>query len=135
MEKECGADNGFSGVNVWTEGSLTPLVRKDTEDSMTLISENAYADWWKVKLEWPLTLTEGKTYEVTFVFTSNVTGTIKYNVNGAAYLNSNEYNVHNGANTFTVQFTAGAEGYSCLELGGLGAFELVFTGIYFNEIP
>ncbi len=131
---ECGASNGFAGVQVWTEGSLIPVTREDTEATMIMTSTNAPGDWWKVKLEWPLTLTEGKTYEVTFYFTSNATGTIKYSVNGASYLNSNEYNVLSGGNTFTVRFTAGAEGYSCLELGGLGNFVLTFTGITIQEI-
>ena len=130
----CGADNGFSGVQTWTEGSLIPVVREDTESTMILRSENAPGDWWKVKLEWPLSITEGKTYEATFAFTSNVAGTIKYSVNGAAFLNSQDYNVVVGANTFAVQFTAGVENYSCLELGGLGSFELTFTGISLKEV-
>lgn len=52
----------------------------------------------------------------------------------ARYLTSNEYAVQSGANTFTVRFTAGAENYSCLELGGLGAFELTFTGLGIQEV-
>ena len=131
---ECGATNGFAGVFVWTEGSLTPVTREDTENSMTMVSTNAPGDWWKVKLEWPLSVTEGKTYEVTFRFNSNATGTIKYSVNGAAFLYSQDYNVSVGSNTFTVRFTAGAENYSCLELGGLGAFELTFTGIGIQDV-
>lgn len=131
---DCGVTNGFAGVFVWTEGSLTPITREDAESTMKLISTNCYADWWKVKLEWPLSVTEGKTYEVTFRFNSNATGTIKYSVNGASYLTSNEYAVQSGVNTFTVRFTAGAENYSCLELGGLGAFELTFTGIGIQEV-
>ena len=131
---ECGAGNGFAGVFTWTEGSLTPVVREDTESSMIITSTNAPADWWKVKVERPLVVEEGKTYEVTFYFTSNTSGTVKYNVNGASYLNSNEYNVVAGFNTFTIRFTAGAEGYSCLELGGLGAFQLTFMGISLKEV-
>ena len=131
---ECGATNGFAGVSVWTEGSLTPVVREDTENSMIITSTNAPAEWWKVKVERPLSITEGKTYEVTFYFTSNTSGTVKYNVNGATYLNSNEYNVVAGSNTFTVRFTAGSENYSCLELGGLGNFKLTFTGIVVKEV-
>ena len=131
---ECGTTNGFAGVPVWTEGSLTPVVREDTESSMIITSTNAPADWWKVKVELPLSVTEGKTYEVTFYFTSNTSGTVKYNVNGASYLNSNEYTVAAGFNTFTVRFTAGAENYSCLELGGLGSFVLTFTGISVKEV-
>jgi len=121
--------NGFEGVQTWTEGSLTPLVREDTENAMTITSANAPCDWWKVKLELPRSVEQGKTYETKFVFTSNVTGTIKYVVDGANYLTSNEYNVQNGENIFTIRFTAGAETYNCLELGGLGAFTLTFTEI------
>jgi hypothetical protein len=131
---ECGASNGFAGVNVWTEGSLTPATREDTENSMTVISANAPGDWWKVKVELPLSVTEGKTYEVIFCFTSNVSGTIKYHVGGAAFLDSQEYNVVAGSNTFKVRFTAGADSYSCLELGGLGAFKLTFTGMIVQEV-
>lgn len=131
---ECGVTNGFASVSVWTESSLTPVIREDDASSMTVTSTNAPGDWWKVKVERPLSVTEGKTYEVTFRFTSNTSGTIKYNVNGAAYLNSNEYNVVVGSNTFTIRFTAGTEGYSCLELGGLGSFKLTFTGISVNEV-
>jgi len=131
---DCGVTNGFAGVSVWTEGSLTPVVREDTENSMTMISTNAPGDWWKVKLEWPLAVTEGKTYEATFAFTSDVSGTIKYSVNAATFLDSQDYSVAAGANTFTVRFTAGAENYSCLELGGLGAFKLTFTGISLTEV-
>ena len=131
---ECGETNGFAGVSVWTEGSLTPVVREDTENSMIMTSTNAPGDWWKVKLEWPLAIEEGKTYEVTFWFTSDVSGTIKYSVNGANYLTFNEYNVQPGSNAFTVRFTAGAENYSCLELGGLGAFKLTFTGLGIQEV-
>jgi hypothetical protein len=131
---ECGAGNGFAGVSVWTEGSLTPVVREDDASSMTITSTNGAADWWKVKVERPLSVTEGKTYEATFYFTSNTSGTIKYSVNGATYLNGNEYSVVAGSNTFTVRFTAGAENYSCLELGGLGNFVLTFTGISVQEV-
>jgi len=131
---ECGITNGFAGVSVWTEGSLTPVVREDDASSMTITSTNAPGDWWKVKVERPLSVTEGKTYEVTFCFTSNTSGTVKYNVNGATYLGSNEYNVAAGSNTFTVRFTAGNENYSCLELGGLGAFKLTFTSISVKEV-
>lgn len=125
----CGAENGFAGVQVWTEGSLTPAVREDTESTMKVTSTNAAGDWWKVKVELPRSVEEGKTYEAKFVFTSNTTGTIKYNVDGASYLTANEYNVVSGENTFTVRFTAGADTYNCLELGGLGQFELVFSEI------
>lgn len=85
-------------------------------------------------MELPLSVEEGKTYEVTFYFNSNVSGMIKYNVNSAVYLNSNEYNVAAGSNVFTIRFTAGSENYSCLELGGLGAFQLTFTGIHVQEV-
>ena len=130
----CGEDNGFADVQTWTEGSLTPVVREDTESTMTVTSANAPGDWWKVKLELPRSVTEGKTYEASFTFTSNITGTIKYNVDGATYLGSNEYNVLAGENTFTVRFTAGAETYNCLELGGLGEFRLTFTNISLAEV-
>lgn len=125
--------NGFEGVQAWTEGSLTPVECQVTGDSMTVTSTNAPTDWWKVKLELPRSAEQGKTYEAKFVFTSNVTGTIKYVVDGANYLTSNEYNVQNGENTFTVRFTAGADTYNCLELGGLGAFVLTFTEISVTE--
>lgn len=128
------AENPFPGVGAWTEGSLTPVTREDTESTMTMISTNAPGDWWKVKLEWPLAIEEGKTYEVTFWFTSDVSGTIKYHVGAATFLDSQEYNVTAGCNTFTVRFTAGAENYSCLELGGLGAFRLTFTGLGIQEV-
>jgi len=126
-------NNGFEGIQTWTEGSLTPLVREDTADSMTVTSSNAAGDWWKVKLELPRTVKEGKTYEAKFVFTSNVTGPIKYVVDGANYLTSNEYTVQAGENTFSIRFTAGAQDYNCLELGGLGAFTLTFTEISVTE--
>ena len=131
---ECGQSNSFAGVSVWTEGALTPATREDTENSMTVTSTNSPGYWWKVKVELPLSVTEGKTYEVTFYFTSNTSGTIKYNVNAATYLNSNEYSVAAGSNTFTVRFTAGSENYSCLELGGLGNFKLTFTSISVKEV-
>ena len=131
---ECGETNGFAGVSVWTEGSLTPATREDTENSMIISSTNAPGDWWKVKVEWPLAVEEGKTYEATFVFTSDAAGTIKYHVGAAAFLDSQEYNVVSGSNTFKVRFTAGADSYSCLELGGLGAFKLIFTGISVKEV-
>ena len=131
---ECGVTNGFAGLSVWTEGSLTPITREDTENTMTITSTNAPGDWWKVKVEWGLPIEEGKTYEVTFYFTSNAAGTIKYHVGAAAFLDSQEYNVAAGSNVFKVRFTAGADKYSCLELGGLGAFMLTFTGIGIQEI-
>lgn len=125
--------NGFEGVQVWTEGSLTPAETVVTAESMTVTSSNAAGDWWKVKVELPRCAEQGKTYETKFVFTSNATGTIKYVVDGATYLTSNEYNVVNGENTFTIRFTAGADTYNCLELGGLGAFTLTFTEISVTE--
>lgn len=131
---DCGVTNGFASVNVWTEGSLAPLTREDDASSMTITSTNGAADWWKVKVERNLNIEEGKTYEVTFRFSSNASGRIKYNVNGAAFLNSNEYDVTSGSNTFTVRFVAGAEKYSCLELGGLGNFKMIFTGISVKEV-
>lgn len=131
---ECGAGNGFAGVNVWTEGSLTPATREDTENSMIVTSTNAPGDWWKVKVEPGLGFAQGKTYDVTFRFTSNASGRIKYHVDGAAYEGANEYDVAAGSNTFTVRLTAGEGGYNCLELGGLGAFKLTFTGISLKEV-
>jgi len=131
---ECGATNGFAGVSVWTEGSLTPVTREDTENSMIVTSTNAPGDWWKVKVEWPLAVAEGKTYEATFSFSSTAAGTIKYHVGTAAFHDSQEYNVVAGSNTFKVRFTAGTDNYSCLELGGLGAFKLTFTGISLKEV-
>lgn len=73
---------------------------------------------------------------VTAVFTAeaNVSGTIKYHVDAAVFLDSQEYNVAVGSNTFKVRFTAGSDSYSCLELGGLGAFKLTFTGISVMEV-
>ena len=85
-------------------------------------------------MELPLSVEEGKTYEVTFYFSSNVSGTIKYHVGAAVFLDSQEYNVAAGFNTFKVRFTAGNDSYSCLELGGLGAFQLTFTGISVMEV-
>lgn len=129
----CGAENGFAGVSTWTEGSLTPVTREDTEDSMKITSANENGDWWKVKLELPRTVENGKSYEAKFIFTSNVCGTIKFHVGDATFLNGNELNVQPGENTFIVRFTAGADDYSCLELGGLGQFELNFTEITVAE--
>ena len=131
---ECGVTNGFTGVSVWTEGSLTPMVREDTESTMKITSTNGSADWWKMKVEWPLSVTEGKHYEATFTFNSNTSGRIKYSVNGASFHDSQEYDVKSGSNIFKVRFAAGAENYSCLELGGLGGFSLTFTGISMKEI-
>ena len=129
----CGKENGFAGVQTWTEGSLTPVVREDTENTMKIISSNEAGDWWKVKVELPRSVEQGKTYEAKFVFTSNVSGTIKYHVGDATFLDSNEFNVQPGENSFTVRFTAGADTYNCLELGGLGQFELTFTEISVEE--
>ena len=131
---ECGETNGFAGFGVWNEGSLTPVVREDTENSMIITSANAPGDWWKVKVEWPLSVEEGKTYEVTFIFNSTAAGRIKYHVGGASFLTGQEYDVVVGENTFTVRFTAGSDNYSCLELGGLGNFTLTFTGVSFKEV-
>ncbi len=131
----CGAENGFAGIHVWTEGSLTPATRTDTASAMTVSSTNAPGDWWKVKVEGSLAITEGKTYELTYAFTSNTTGRIKCSVNGAAFATSQEYDVQSGENVFTVRFTAGADTYGCLELGGLGNFQLTFTGIALREVP
>ena len=130
----CGLTNGFEGVQTWTEGSLAPVTREDTESTMKIVSTNEPGDWWKVKLELPRSIEEGKTYEAKFVFTSNATGTIKYHVGDATFLDSNEFNVQAGENTFTVSFTAGADTYNCLEMGGLGQFELVFTEISVTEV-
>ncbi len=130
----CGLENGFAGVQTWTEGSLTPVVREDTENTMKITSSNAAGDWWKVKVELPRSVEAGKTYEAKFVFTSNATGPIKYHAGDAAFLTSNEYTVQNGENTFVVRFTAGGDNYNCLELGGLGQFELVFTEISVVEV-
>lgn len=129
----CGEENGFAGIYAWTEESLTPVVREDTESTMTITSANDAGDWWKVKLELPRSVEAGKTYEAKFVFTSDVAGTIKYHVGGAEFLSSNEYNVQVGENTFVVSFVAGDDTYNCLELGGLGQFELTFTEISVAE--
>lgn len=129
----CGAENGFAGVSAWTESSLTPVVREDTENTMKITSSNEAGDWWKVKVELPRTVEAGKTYAANFVFTSNVSGTIKYHVGDADFLSSNECNVQPGENSFTVRFTAGADDYNCLELGGLGQFALTFTEISVEE--
>ena len=131
---QCGESNGFAGFGIWNEGSLTPVVREDTENSMIITSANAPGDWWKVKVEWPLSIEEGKIYEVTFVFNSTAAGRIKYHVGGANFLTGQEYDVVVGENTFTVRFTAGSDNYSCLELGGLGNFTLTFTGVSFKEV-
>lgn len=122
------------GISVFAAEGLAAVVREDTENSMIITSTNAPGDWWKVKVEWPLAVTAGKTYEATFSFNSDAAGIIKYSVNGATFLDNQDYNVTVGANTFKVRFTAGAENYSCLELGGLGNFVLTFTGISVQEV-
>jgi len=131
----CGADNGFSGFHTWTEGALIPLTREDTENSMTLISTNDFADWWKVKLENSFALEAGKTYKAIFKFTSDAAGDIKFGTNeNAACTSADVYYVNVGDNQFEVTFTANAGAYTCLELGGLGSFKLVFTEISLKEI-
>lgn len=61
-------------------------------------------------------------------------GPIKYHAGDATFLTSNEFAVQAGENTFTVRFTAGGDNYNCLELGGLGQFELTFTEISVEEV-
>ena len=124
---------GFDGVQVWTEGAMTPLTTENTGNALKITSTNDPADWWKVKLEMPRTVEAGKVYEAKFVFTSDATGTIKYHVGDASFLTANEYNVQAGENTFAIRFVAGNDDYSCLELGGLGKFVLTFTEISVKE--
>ena len=101
---------------------------------MTLVSDNEPTDWWKIKVEKDLSGTAGKCYELTYTFTSNAAGRIKFVNDDAFYYGGNEYDVVAGENTFTVQFKYGGKPYSCLELGGLGNFTLTFTGVSFKEV-
>lgn len=131
----CGEKNGFEGFKTWTEGALTPVVREDTATNMTLTSENASGDWWKVKLENNFATLSGKTYQVTYTFTSNAEGDIKFSGDNMSCATSDVYHVVAGENTFTVTFTVSADNaYNCLEMGGLGQFQLVFSGISLQEI-
>ena len=131
----CGEKNGFEGFKTWTEGALTPVVRQDTATTMTLTSENASGDWWKVKLENNFATLSGKTYQVTYTFTSDAEGDIKFGGDNMSCATSDVYHVVVGENTFTVTFTVSADNaYNCLEMGGLGQFQLVFSGISLQEI-
>ena len=131
----CGQTNGFASFRIWTEGSLLPLTREDTATYMKVTSTNAAGDWWKVKLERDLSCEAGKTYEITFVFTSNAAGRIKFVNDGYTVLDgSAEYDVVAGTNTWTIKFQSAGNAYSCLELGGLGAFELIFSSFTLTEV-
>ena len=126
--------NGFESYKAWTEASMKPLTREDDETSMTIISENAAGDWWKVKLETNFALEPGKTYEAKFVFTSDAAGDIKFGTNENVTCHTGDvYAVAEGENTFAVIFTASEGAYTCLELGGLGEFRITFTGITLEE--
>jgi hypothetical protein len=132
---QCGETNGFEGFKVWNEGSLTPVVREDTATTMKLISANAAGDWWKVKVENGFATEAGKTYKATYTFTSNAEGDIKFGGDNMTCHSADVYHVVVGENTFTVTFTVSASNaYNCLEMGGLGAFEVTFTGISLEEV-
>ena len=128
------AENPFPGVNVWTEGALTPAVGTQSAEGLKLVNTNPATDWWRVKLEKELQCQKGKYYRVTFGFTSNTDGRIKFVNDDATYYGSNEFDVKKGENTFTVELKSGGNSYSCLELGGLGQCELNFTEIKVEEI-
>ena len=127
-------ENPFPGVNVWTEGALTPAVGTQSAEGLTLVNTNPATDWWKVKLEQELKGEKDKYYRITFRFTSDAAGRIKFVNDAATYVGSNEYDVKQGENTFTVELKSGGNSYSCLELGGLGKCELLFTEITVEEI-
>ena len=119
-------------VQVWTEGALTPATQTKGDGTLTVTSTNAPGDWWKVKVELPRVTEAGKTYDTTFVFTSNATGTIKYSANDATYLNSNEYNVQNGEKTTLLAqetqqdvVTTGDEFTLDVEMGFTGSSEVI----------
>ena len=102
---------------------------------MKLISTNAAGDWWKVKLENNFATVAGKTYQVTYTFTSTAAGDIKFGGDNFTCQGADVFFVNVGANTVTVVFTVSVSNtYTCLELGGLGAFELNFTGIHLQEV-
>ena len=128
------ANNPFPGVNAWTEGALVPAVGTQSAEGLTFVNTNPATDWWKVKLEQQLQGEKDSCYRVTFVFESDAEGRIKFVNDGASYLTSNEFDVRKGINTFTVDLKSGGNSYSCLELGGLGPCELLFTDIRINEI-
>ena len=87
-----------------------------------------------MKLEQQLQGEKDSCYRVTFVFDSDAEGRIKFVNDGASYLTSNEFDVRKGTNTFTVDLKSGGNSYSCLELGGLGAFTLTFSAIFLQEV-
>lgn len=127
------AANPFPGVGVWTEASLKPATGTQSAQGLAVSNPNPVTDWWKVKLEKDLACKAGSYYKMTYKFTSDVDGKIKFVNDDATYYGSNEYSVKKGENTFTVEFKYGGNTYSCLELGGLGAFELIFTGFALTE--
>ena len=114
---------------------MKALVREDTENTMTITSSNAAGDWWKVKLENNFKLEPGKTYKAVYTFTSDAAGDIKFGTNEkVTCLTADVYHAIKGENRFAVIFTAADGAYTCLELGGLGAFKLTFTGISVQEV-
>ena len=127
-------NNPFPGVSAWTEGSLIPAIAVQSAEGLRFTNTNAPTDWWKVKLEQELKGEKDHYYRITFVFDSDAEGKIKFINDGASYLTANEFNVKKGSNTFVVELKSGGNGYSCLELGGLGMCELNFTEIKVEEI-
>lgn len=95
---------------------------------------------WRVKLAVDRNLVKGKTYETTFVFLreggkdQNVTYTV---YDGAAtVIGSRTKWVDSDLCVATFYLTANEtiKKGTCLELGGLGAFKLTFTGISVQEV-
>ena len=96
-------------------------------DKYHFIAEKTDGESWHVKLEANYPTVAGRDYFVTYRFTSDVAGTVKFG-------DFQEFQITEGENTVTGNFTA-KEGtsYLDLQLGMLPAFTIDFTEIEVKE--
>ena len=121
-------------ITLETAEGLTPVTVEATEAGIVLTSQNPAAEMEAIRLTKELDVLFGRYYEMVYTFTSNVAGKVRFVSDGAAYYESNEFDVVEGENEITVRFAAGKAGTASLELGALDKFELVVASVTCEEL-
>jgi hypothetical protein len=122
-------------ISVFTDATLSPVERQDTENGIILTSANGAGEPAQIRLDKEIQTSYGHYYEMVYRFTSNVPGTVRFVCEGAAVYEEDTFDVVSGENEIMVRFVAGeSSAIAGLELGALDKFELHITDVACEEL-
>ena len=102
---------GLDGLTVQTAEGLADVTCEETEEGMRFTSANPAGQMQDILLCKEMETVYGHYYEMVYRFTSNTAGTVRFSGEGAAYYESNEFEVKEGENELVVRFAAGKAAY------------------------